>query len=213
MTFVLGLTGSIGMGKSTTSAMFQKHGVPVYDADATVHALYRGPAAVLIEQRFPGTVADGVVERKKLGAQVLGHPQALKDLEAIIHPLVRSAEQQFICDQAERHTPLIVLDIPLLFETGGQQRVDAICVVTAPADVQKQRVMARNTMTEEQFNAILAKQWPDQQKRDHADCLIDTSQGLEFAEQQVKQVIDSYRHATGTVAQALLSGKDPTPHA
>jgi len=213
MTFVLGLTGSIGMGKSTTSAMFHKHHVPVYDADATVHALYRGAAAPLIEQRFPGTLVDGIVDRKRLGAQVLGNAQALKDLEEIVHPLVRTAEKQFISDQASLGTPLIVLDIPLLFETGGQQRVDAVCVVTAPADVQKQRVMDRKTMTEEQFNAILAKQWPDRQKRDHADCLIDTSQGLEFAEQQVKQVIETYRHATGSVARILLDQKDHPPHA
>lgn len=213
MTFVLGLTGSIGMGKSTTSAMFQKHLVPVYDADATVHALYRGAAAHLIEQRFPGTVSNGVVDRKRLGAQVLGHPEALKDLEAIIHPLVRAAEQQFILEHARQRTPLIVLDIPLLFETGGQQRVDAICVVTAPADIQRQRVLERQTMTEEQFNVILAKQWPDDQKRKQADCLVDTSQGLEFAEQQVQQIIETYRHQTGTVASAMLNQKDHPTHA
>ena len=213
MTFVLGLTGSIGMGKSTTSAMFQKHNVPVYDADATVHALYRTVAVPLIEQRFPGTVIDGAVDRKLLGQRVLADREALKNLETIIHPLVRRAEKQFILDQTRLDTPLIVLDIPLLFETGGQQRVDAVCVVTAPAEMQKQRVMDRKTMTEEQFNTILAKQWPDQQKRAHADCLIDTSQGLEFAEQQVKQVIETYCHATGTVAQALLSKKDPLNHA
>jgi dephospho-CoA kinase len=222
MTFVLGLTGSIGMGKSTTSAMFRAFDVPIYDADATVHALYQGKAAPLIEAAFPGTVIDGVVNRQLLGQRVLGDAEALKRLEAIVHPLVREMEHRFIVEQARAKTPLIVLDVPLLFETGGDKRVDAICVVTAPAEVQRQRVLDRKTMSEQQFEAILAKQMPDQLKRDRADCLIDTGQGLEFARQQVKSVIERYRSQQGSVAKAHLaeaelaghsSRKAPSPHA
>lgn len=208
MTFVLGLTGSIGMGKSTTSAMFRDCGVPVYDADATVHALYQGIAAPLIEQRFPGTVSEGVVDRKKLGGQVIGNAEALRDLEAIVHPLVREAEHRFILDHALQKTPLIVLDIPLLFETKGENRVDAICVVTAPADVQKQRVMDRKTMSEQQFAVILQKQLPDEQKRQRADCLIDTGQGLDHARQQVQTLVAQYRQIEGRIARLHLAEYD-----
>jgi dephospho-CoA kinase len=211
MTFVLGLTGSIGMGKSTTSAMFSEFGVPVYDADATVHALYRGEAASLIGKRFPGTVIDGVVDRKRLGAEVLGDAAALKDLEAIVHPLVRNAERIFITDHVRKGTKLVVLDIPLLFETHGEQRVDAICVVSAPADMQRQRVMDRQTMTEAQFEAVLAKQLPDAEKRARADCVIDTGQGLAYAKEQVKTVIERYQSRTGRIAHLLE--KDLSDHA
>jgi len=161
MTFVLGLTGSIGMGKSTTSQLFRDRGVPVHDADSTVHALYRGKAAALVEAAFPGSVVDGVVDRKRLSAMVLGHSHAIKRLEAIIHPLVREAERVFLRDALVRSLPLVVLDIPLLLETGGQDRVDAIILVSTDYSAQKARVLARPGMTEEHFKAILARQMPD----------------------------------------------------
>ncbi len=188
MTFVLGLTGSIGMGKSATAAIFRRLGVPVHDADAAVHRLYGGCAAPLIEKAFPGTVGDGVVDRVKLGAAVLGSPARLKELEAIVHPLVREEEEAFL-KKAAGLSPIAVLDIPLLFETGGERRCDAVLVVTAPESVQRQRVLARPGMTEEKFNAILAKQMPDGEKRARAHFLADTSRGFLSAEAQVRSVL------------------------
>ena len=182
MTFVLGLTGSIGMGKSATADLFRRLGVPVHDADATVHGLYRGRAAPLIEKAFPGTVADGAVDRAKLGAAVLDDPDALKQLEAIVHPLVREEEEAFLKRVSAGWRPVAVLDIPLLFETGGETRCDAVLVVTAPAAVQRERVLARPGMTEEQFHAILAKQMPDAEKRRRAHFLVDTGRGFASAE-------------------------------
>lgn len=187
MTRILGLTGSIGMGKSTTAQMFRDAGVPVHDADATVHALYSGKAAPLIEGAFPGTVANGVVDRAKLGASVLGKPEAMAKLEAIIHPLVHQAERDFLVANAE--TPLVVLDVPLLYETGGEGRVDAIVVVTAPKDVQRARVLARSGMNEDKLAAILARQVPDAEKRKRADHLIDTSLGMDAARAVVADII------------------------
>ncbi|MBD2748162.1 dephospho-CoA kinase [Microvirga sp. BT688] len=188
MTFVLGLTGSIGMGKSATADLFRRLGVPVHDADATVHRLYRGRAAPLIEQAFPGTVADGTVDRAKLGAAVLNSPERLKELEAIVHPLVREEEENFLaCVSAL--APIAVLDIPLLFETGGDRRCDAALVVTAPAHVQRERVLARPGMTAEKFSAILAKQMPDADKRARAHFLVDTSRGFASAEAQVRSIV------------------------
>jgi dephospho-CoA kinase len=188
MTFVLGLTGSIGMGKSATAAIFRRLGVPVHDADAAVHRLYGGRAAPLIEKAFPGTVSDGVVDRVKLGSAVLGSPARLKELEAIVHPLVREEEEAFL-KKAAGLSPIAVLDIPLLFETGGERRCDAVLVVTAPGSVQRQRVLARPGMTEEKFNAILAKQMPDGEKRARAHFLADTSRGFLSAEAQVRSVL------------------------
>ncbi|MGF9759980.1 dephospho-CoA kinase [Microvirga sp. 0TCS3.31] len=188
MTFVLGLTGSIGMGKSATADLFRRLGVPVHDADATVHRLYRGRAAPLIEQAFPGTVADGTVDRTKLGAAVLNSPERLKQLEAIVHPLVREEEETFLA-RVSALAPIAVLDIPLLFETGGERRCDATLVVTAPADVQRERVLARPGMTAEKFSAILAKQMPDVEKRRRAHFLVDTSRGFLSAEAQVRSIL------------------------
>lgn len=186
---ILGLTGSIGMGKSTTARMFAEAGVPVHDADATVHALYRGPAAVLIEQRFPGTVIDGAVDRKRLGAAVIGKPEEMKALEAIVHPLVREAETAFLTRARDGHRPLVVLDIPLLFETGGEARVDAAVVVTASAGIQRARVLARPGMSEETLAALMAKQMPDREKRARAHFLVDSSFGMEPARRQVEGII------------------------
>ncbi len=188
MTFVLGLTGSIGMGKSATAELFRRLGVPVHDADAAVHALYRGRAAPLIEKAFPGTVAGGAVDRRKLGQAVLGDAAQLKRLESIVHPLVREEEDNFLRTIAAT-APLAVLDIPLLLETGGETRCDAVLVVTAPAAVQRARVMARPGMTDETFDAILRKQMPDAQKRARAHFVVDTSRGFASAEAQVRSIL------------------------
>jgi len=186
---VLGLTGSIGMGKSTTAKMFAEAGVPVHDSDETVHRLYSGAAAPLVEAAFPGTTVGGVVDRVKLGARVLGDAAALKQLEAIIHPLVRADADAFLAKHRNADESIAVLDIPLLFETGGRGRVDKVVVVTAPAEVQRQRVLARPGMTEEKLAAILAKQVPDEEKRKLADFIIDTGQGLDAARTQVDAII------------------------
>ncbi|MEZ5783528.1 MAG: dephospho-CoA kinase [Rhizobiaceae bacterium] len=188
---VLGLTGSIGMGKSTTAQMFRELGVPVHDSDEAVHRLYAGEAAPLVEAAFPGTVRDGRVNRDELARQVLGNPEALKVLQGIVHPLVRADATAFLKSHREAGTPVIVLDIPLLFETGGEGRVDKIVVVTAPATVQRERVLARPGMTEEKFQAIRDKQLPDDQKRQRADFVIDTGSGMEPARQAVAELIES----------------------
>ena len=188
MTFVLGLTGSIGMGKSATAALFRRLGVPVHDADATVHRLYRGRAAPLIEKAFPGTVIDGAVDRARLGAAVLDKPERMKQLEAIAHPLVREEEESFL-KRVAALSPVAVLDIPLLFETGGEARCDAVLVVTAPAAVQRARVLARPGMTEAKFHAILARQMRDEDKRARAHFLVDTSRGFASAEAQVRSIL------------------------
>lgn len=189
MTVFLGLTGSIGMGKSTTADMFLNLGVPVHDADATVHALYSGKAVPLVEAAFPGTTKDGVVDRTVLSQRVLGNDEAMKKLESLIHPLVRDAENKFrkTCEREGKR--LAVLDNPLLLEMGQASRVDGIIVVTAPREIQKDRVLARPGMTVEKFEAILARQVPDADKRKQADFLIDTSRGLEAAEKDVKNII------------------------
>lgn len=186
---VLGLTGSIGMGKSTTAKMFVDEGVPVHDSDLTVHRLYSGAAAPLIEAAFPGTVKDGVVDRTILASKVLGDTTAIKRLETIIHPLVRGEADAFLSRNRDAGTPVVVLDIPLLFETGGRERVDKVVVVTAPSDVQRDRVLARPGMTVEKFEAILARQVPDAEKRRLADFVIDTGAGLEPARQAVREIV------------------------
>jgi dephospho-CoA kinase len=187
---VLGLTGSIGMGKSTTAKMFTDAGVPVHDSDEAVHRLYAGGAAPLIEAAFPGTVRDGVVDRTELSRHVLGDATALKNLEAIIHPLVRADANAFLERSRNAGAPIAVLDIPLLFETNGRGRVDKVVVVTAPAGVQRQRVLARPGMSEQKFEAILAKQVPDAEKRKRADYIVDTGNGLAAAREAVQAIID-----------------------
>ncbi|MER0238353.1 dephospho-CoA kinase [Fulvimarina sp. MAC8] len=192
---VLGLTGSIGMGKSTTAEMFEAEGVPVYSADAAVHRLYSGRAAPLIEAAFPGTVVDGTVDRQKLGEAVLGNRAAMKRLEAIIHPLVREEEMAFLDRAREDGAAVAVLDIPLLFETGGDARCDKVVVVTAPADIQYERVLARPGMTEAKFEGILTAQMPDAEKRERADFLIDTSTGIDAARADVRRIVEELRAA------------------
>jgi dephospho-CoA kinase len=187
---VLGLTGSIGMGKSTTARMFSDFGVPVHDSDEAVHRLYRGKAAPLIEAAFPGTTAGGVVDRAKLAEKVLGDRAAMKRLEAIIHPLVRADATAFLKRHHAAGAPLAVVDIPLLYETDGQERVDQVVVVTAPPEVQRERVLARPGMTEEKFQKILATQVPDEEKRRQADFIIDTGKGMEATRRAVAAIIE-----------------------
>ena len=194
---ILGLTGSIGMGKSTVAAMFEEAGVPVFDADATVHAL-QGPGGALveaIEAAFPGTTGPGGVDRGKLGARVLGDPRALARLEAIVHPAVAAMRQQFL--EANRDAPLIVFDIPLLFEKGGGAGLDAVAVVSAPAEVQRARVLARPGMTPEKFERILALQMPDAEKRARADFVIDTGVPHEDTRAQVRQLVSCFLDSKG----------------
>ncbi|MFY9291096.1 MAG: dephospho-CoA kinase [Methylorubrum rhodinum] len=189
--FVLGLTGSIGMGKSATAGMFSARGVPVHDSDAAVHALYGpgGAAAQAIGAAFPGTLTpEGGVDRPALREAVLGEPEQLRRLEGIVHPLVGAEARAFLARHA--HAPLVVLDIPLLFETGGEARCDAVLVVTAPPEVQRARVLARPGMTGAALDAILAKQMPDAEKRARADHVIDTSRGLAAAEAEVERLIE-----------------------
>ena len=187
---VLGLTGLIGMGKSTTARMFAEAGVPVHDSDETVHRLYSGVAAPLIEERFPGVVVDGTVDRDRLAAKVLGNAEAIKHLERIVHPLVRADADAFLERNREAGAKIAVLDIPLLFETGGEGRVDKIVVVTAPAEVQRERVLARPGMTAEKFDSILARQVPDAEKRARANFIIDTGNGLEAARASVLKIVE-----------------------
>lgn len=186
---ILGLTGSIGMGKSTTLQMFANEGIPTYSADDAVHELYRGKAVPLVEAIFSGVTADGVVDRAKLSAVVIGKPEALKKLEAIIHPLVRQAELDFVGKAKASGARLIVLDIPLLFETDGKQRVDATLVVSALPEIQHARVLARPGMTAQKLDAILARQMPDADKRKLADYVIDTGENFESVRHQVKTLI------------------------
>jgi dephospho-CoA kinase len=189
--FIIGLTGSLGMGKSTTARFFAEQGVPVHDADAVVHRLYDGEAAAAIEAAFPGTTSLGKVDRNRLAALVLVDPAALKKLEAIVHPLVQAAERRLLAQAQSRGEKVAVLDIPLLFETGGEERVDAIVVVTAPAEVQRSRVLARPGVTSEKLDAILGRQMPDAEKRRRADFVVDTSRGFDAARAQVRAILDA----------------------
>ena len=188
---VVGLTGSVGMGKTTTARMFADAGVPVFDADAAVHRLYEGEAASAIEQAFAGTTAAGRVDRTKLGKRVVGDKEALARLEAIVHPLVRNAEEAFLADAEKKGAPIAVLDIPLLFEGGGHRRVDVVVVVFAPAETQRARVLARPGMTEEKLDHLLARQMSDSQKQTRADFVVDTGIGLEAARKQVHNILQA----------------------
>ena len=186
---LLGLTGSVGMGKSTTAAMFAARGVPVFDSDAAVHRLYRGEAVPAVDEAFPGVGRNGAIDREALGRRVLGDPAAMKRLEAIVHPLVRAERKRFVALAREAGASLVVLDVPLLYETGSDGEVDAVVLVSASLAVQKARVLARPGMTEARFAAILAKQMPDAEKRRRARFVIETADGHEAAERQVDAVI------------------------
>ncbi|WP_137133646.1 dephospho-CoA kinase [Rhizobium sp. FKY42] len=193
----IGLTGSIGMGKSTTAKLFAEQGVPVNDADQVVHELYAGSAVAAIEDSFPGTAQNGVVNRTELSRQLALHPQRFEELEAIIHPLVRERERVFLEQQESVGRDIVLLDIPLLFETGAEDRVDVIVVVSCEAELQRQRVLARPGMTTEKFDLILSRQMPDCEKRKRADFVIDTGQGIEEARRQVIHVLKSIRSGAG----------------
>jgi len=187
--FVLGLTGSIGMGKSTTAKLFAELGVPVYDADAIVHQLYDGEAVAAIEAAFPGTTADGKVNRTKLSARVVHDPAAIQRLEEVVHPMLGSSRQKFFADAEASGAPVVVVDVPLLFETGGEKRVDAVVVVTTSPELQRQRVLARGMMDDDKFNAILSRQMPDAEKRKRADFVVDTSYGPQPVRAQIKDIL------------------------
>jgi dephospho-CoA kinase len=191
---VLGLTGSIGMGKSTAAGFFAEAGVPVHDADAVVHRLYEGEAVPAVEAAFPGTTHDGQVDRGRLGQRVLGDPAALKRLEAIVHPLVRRDEERFLADAEAAGAAVVVLNIPLLFESGGDRRCDAVVVVSAPATMQRERVMSRPGMTEEKLARVLAQQMPDAEKRSRADFVVDSSQDFDSTRAQVRAILDKAKH-------------------
>jgi dephospho-CoA kinase len=186
---VLGLTGSIGMGKSTTAKLFAEAGVPVYDADATVHKVYEGEAAAAIEAAFPGTTANGKVDRARLSAKVVHDPAAIGRLEQIVHPMLRAYHQAFLDDAERSGAPVAVVDVPLLFETGGETRVDAVVVVTTSPETQRERILARGTMTDEALDAILARQMPDAEKRKRADFVVDTSHGLDPVRARISDIL------------------------
>lgn len=187
---ILGLTGSIGMGKSTTAKLFTEAGVPVYDADATVHSLYEGAAAPAIEAAFPGTTVDGKVDRTRLSARVVHDAAAMKQLEGIVHPMLGASRQKFLEDAERSGAPVVVVDVPLLFETGGEKRVDAVVVVTTTPEIQRERILARDNMTAEKLDAISARQLPDAEKRRRADFVVDTSHGLDPVRASIRDILE-----------------------
>ena len=190
---VIGLTGSIGMGKTTTAALFAEEGVPVNDADQVVHDLYRSEAVAPIAELFPDAVIDGVVDRRRLSENLAKNPAKFGELEAIVHPLVRQREKEFLRQQRDLGQPVALLDIPLLFETGAENRVDKIVVVSCAPDVQRKRVLDRPGMSEEKFNLIISRQMPDAEKRSRADYVIDTGLGIDKAREQVKTILEELR--------------------
>ncbi|MEN3349071.1 MAG: dephospho-CoA kinase [Bradyrhizobium sp.] len=186
---ILGLTGSIGMGKSTTAKLFVEAGVPVYDADAEVHRLYEGEAAPAIEAAFPGTTDGGKVDRAKLSSRVVHDAAAMKQLEQIVHPMLGASRQKFFAEAEAANAPVVVVDIPLLFETGGEKRVDAVVVVSTSPELQRERVLARGTMDAAKLDAIIAKQMPDAEKRKRADFVVDTSHGLDPVRARIRDIL------------------------
>jgi dephospho-CoA kinase len=190
---IVGLTGSIGMGKSTTAQMFRDEGVAVYDSDAAVHEIYRSSGSQLIARAFPGSTRDGVVARAKLAGMILGRPEDVARLEAIVHPLVQEMRRPFVEAEEMRGGKLVVFDIPLLYETGTEKEVDKVVVVTASAELQRERVMARPGMTDEKFRAILVRQLPDSEKRKRADFVVHTDRGMEAAREEVRAIVAALR--------------------
>jgi dephospho-CoA kinase len=187
---ILGLTGSIGMGKSTTAKLFAEAGVPVYDADATVHRLYESEAAPAIEAAFPGTTIGGKVDRARLSAQVVHDPAAMKRLEGIVHPMLGASRRKFLDDAQRSGARVAVVDVPLLFETGGEKHVDAVVVVTTTPENQRQRILARDNMSDEKLESILARQLPDAEKRRRADFVVDTSDGLDPVRALIRDILE-----------------------
>jgi dephospho-CoA kinase len=196
---IVGLTGSIGMGKSTVAARFRSHGIAVCDADAEVHKLYEGAAVPAIEAAFPGTTEGGKVDRQRLAQSLIENPAGFKRLEAIVHPMVLAAERAFLQQQVAKGARMAVLEIPLLLETGGEGRVDVLVVVSAPADKQRERVMQRQGMTAEKLAQVLARQMPDAEKRARADFVVDTGGTIAETEAQVDTIVESLRGREGTV--------------
>lgn len=197
--FLVGLTGSIGMGKTETAKMFARLGIPVYDADAAVHRLYEpdGAAVPEIEKAFPGSVREGAVDRQELSRRLAGNAQAFQRLEAIVHPLVAREQRAFLDAAVADGADIVVLDIPLLFETGGHARMDAVVVVSAPPDVQRKRVLARPGMTEDKLDHILARQMPDAEKRAKAHFVVETDKGLDHAFAQVRGIVETLKRRAG----------------
>jgi dephospho-CoA kinase len=193
---ILGLTGSVGMGKSTVAAMFAERGIPTFDADQTVHALYRGAAVAPVEAAFPGVAVDGAIDRELLGKRVIGDPAAIARLEKLVHPLVREAENAFRAKAARDGSRALLLDIPLLFETQGEHRVDVVIVVSAPAEIQRERVLSRPGASVERFEALLKRQMPDTEKRRRAHFIIDTAGSFDATRRQVADVLQ----AVGSIA-------------
>jgi dephospho-CoA kinase len=189
--FVLCLTGSLGMGKSTTAKFFAEAGVPVHDSDAVVHALYEGEAVTLIERAFPGSATGGKIDRDKLAAVVLNDKASLARLEAIVHPLVSASREKFLAEAQARGASVVVLDVPLLFETAAEGRCDAVVVVSAPPEIQRQRAFGRPGMTEDKFTALLDKQMPDAEKRRRADFVVDSSKDFDHARAQIREILRS----------------------
>jgi len=186
---VLGLTGSIGMGKSTTGKLFVEADVPLYDADAEVHKLYEGEAVPAIEAAFPGTTANGKVDRQRLSERVVHDPAAMQRLEQIVHPMLGAGRKKFFDDAERAGVPVVVVDVPLLYETGGETRVDAVVVVTTSPELQRERVLARGTMDAAKLDSIIARQTPDAEKRKRADFIVDTSYGLDPVRAQIKDIL------------------------
>ena len=194
---IIGLTGSIGMGKSTAAQRLADNGIAVFDADAEVHRLYRGAVAPLIEKAFPGSVVDGVVDRSRLGAALMEDKNAIRALEAIVHPLVRKAEREFLRAEKARGAEMAVLEIPLLYETGAEAWVDVTVVVSAPPDIQRERVLSRPGMSEEKLAHLLANQMSDAEKRNRADFVVDTSGPIEETGKVIDTIIESLRGRAG----------------
>ncbi|CVI19511.1 MULTISPECIES: dephospho-CoA kinase [Rhizobium/Agrobacterium group] len=194
---VIGLTGSIGMGKTTTAKLFAAEGIPVLDSDAVVHDLYSAEAVPMIEAAFPGTTISGTVDRLELGNILRENPANFRKLEAIVHPLVRERQEAFLRKAREENQNFAVLDIPLLFETGAETRVDKIVVVSCAPEIQRQRVLSRPGMTEEKFEMILARQMPDAEKRRRADFIIDSGNGVEAARDQVREILQRLSAGSG----------------
>ena len=192
---IVGLTGSIGMGKTETAKLFARLGVPVFDSDAAVHRLYApgGAAVGPIGEAFPGTLREGAIDRQALAKAVLGAPEELKRLERLIHPLVAESQRAWLAAQAEKGSEMVVLDVPLLLETGGKERCDAVVVASAPEEVQRARVLERPGMTPEKLDSILSKQMADSEKRRHADFVVETDKGLDHAFAQVAAIVDALR--------------------
>ncbi len=198
---VIGLTGSIGMGKSTAADRFRNLGISVFDADAAVHQLYSGAAVDLIEKAFPGTTKNGVVDRQKLLATLMKNSEDFKKLEAIVHPLVRDMEGAFLRSEADKGAAMAVLEIPLLLETGGDKFCDVTVVVSAPADVQRARVLQRKGMTEAKLDEILSRQLADSEKRRRADFVVDTSGSISESEAQIDKLVAQLKPRVGSAYQ------------